>query len=125
VSFTITVKEQLPPIAVVQLTVVVPTGKKSPEAGTQTTVPQAGGAVAEKVTVAPHWPGALLAAMLAGQEIGQPSTLTVKEQSASGLSGLASIAVQFTVVVPSGKQEPEGGTQVTVALPQLSVAISV
>jgi hypothetical protein len=37
----------------------------------------------------------------------------------------ASVAVQVTVVVPTGKQEPEGGLQVTVAPEQLSVAAGV
>ena len=39
-SFTFTVKLQLGPAVVVQLIVVVPTGKKEPEAGEQFTVPQ-------------------------------------------------------------------------------------
>ena len=47
----------------------------------------------------------------------------VNEHIASGLSGLISEAVQVTVVVPTGKQKPEGGLQLTVALPQLSVAV--
>jgi hypothetical protein len=38
-SFTVTVKEQLGPAVVVQVTVVVPTGKNEPEAGEQVTVP--------------------------------------------------------------------------------------
>ena len=40
VSFTVTVKAQLGPSALVQVTVVVPFGKKEPEAGEQVTVPQ-------------------------------------------------------------------------------------
>lgn len=36
----------------------------------------------------------------------------------------ASIAEQFTVVVPFGKFEPEAGEQVTVAEPELSVAVT-
>ena len=40
VSLTVTVNEQLGPAVVVQFTVVVPTGKKDPEAGLQLTVPQ-------------------------------------------------------------------------------------
>src|SRR3954471_23227793 len=34
-----------------------------------------------------------------------------------------SVAVQMTVVAPSGKGEPEGGTQTTLARPQLSFAM--
>jgi hypothetical protein len=40
----------------------------------------------------------------------------------SGLSELSSEAVQVTVVVPTGKHVPEGGEQLTVTLPQLSLA---
>jgi hypothetical protein len=36
----------------------------------------------------------------------------------------ASVAVQFTVVVPSGNVEPEGGAQTTVTPEQLSVAVA-
>ena len=53
----------------------------------------------------------------------QGTTVTVNEQLESGLSGLESEAVQVTVVVPGEKQEPEGGEQATVALPQLSEAV--
>jgi hypothetical protein len=49
-------------------------------------------------------------------------TVTVKLHVASGLSGLLSLAVQVTVVTPTGKVEPEDGAQVTTA-PQLSVAM--
>jgi len=40
VSLTFTVKLQLGPAVVVQVTVVVPFGKNEPEAGVQVTVPQ-------------------------------------------------------------------------------------
>jgi len=40
VSCTVTVKVQVGPAVVEQVTVVVPTGKKEPEAGLHTTVPQ-------------------------------------------------------------------------------------
>jgi hypothetical protein len=40
VSLTVTVNVQLGPAVVVQVTVVVPTGKKEPLAGEQLTVPQ-------------------------------------------------------------------------------------
>ena len=61
--------------------------------------------------------------MFAGQVRVQEVTVTVNEHIESGLSGLISEAVQVTVVVPTGKQKPEGGLQLTVALPQLSVAV--
>lgn len=34
-----------------------------------------------------------------------------------------SVAVQFTVVVPMGKLEPEGCEQLTIGTPQLSLAV--
>jgi hypothetical protein len=37
---------------------------------------------------------------------------------------LTSLAVQATVVVPTLKLAPLGGVQLTVALPQLSVAVA-
>ena len=40
VSLTVTVNEQLGPAVVLQVTVVVPFGKKDPDAGEQVTVPQ-------------------------------------------------------------------------------------
>ena len=50
-------------------------------------------------------------------------TVTVKVQVAFGLFGLASDAVQVTVVVPTTKLLPEGGTQETDAPGQLSDAV--
>ena len=35
------------------------------------------------------------------------------------------VAVQVTVVIPTGKEEPEAGAQTTEAAPQLSVAVGV
>jgi hypothetical protein len=46
VSLTVTVNEQDGPLVVVQVTVVVPTGKNEPEDGEQVTVPQSTVAVA-------------------------------------------------------------------------------
>ena len=54
VSFTVTVKLQLGPAVVEQLTVVVPFGKKESEAGAQVTVPQPAEAFGLNVTNAPH-----------------------------------------------------------------------
>ena len=42
-----------------------------------------------------------------------------------GLSGLASLAVQLTVVVPIGNVEPLAGVQLMLAPGQLSVALAV
>ena len=60
-------------------------------------------------------------------------TVTVNAQLASGLSGLASLAVQLTLVTPLLKVEPEvtvpvvapDAVQVTVTPGQLSVAVTV
>ena len=55
VSLTVTVKLQLGPADVEQVTVVVPFAKNEPEVGVQVTVPQADVVVgAGYVTVAPH-----------------------------------------------------------------------
>jgi hypothetical protein len=125
VSFTVTEKEHPGPAVVEQLTVVVPFGKNDPDDGLQVTVPQPALEVGEKVTTAPHWPGSLFVVMLLGHVIAQGATVTVNEQLLSGLSGLVSEAVQVTVVVPGGKQKPDGGEHATLTLPQLSVAVGV
>jgi hypothetical protein len=120
VSLTVTVKLQLGPTLVVQFTVVVPTAKNEPEAGVQATVPQPLVVLGAKLTLAPHWPGPLATTMLLGQVIAQtPVTVTLKEQLAVFVP---SLAVQFTVVVPTAKVEPEAGVQLTVT-GQLSVAV--
>jgi hypothetical protein len=55
VSLTVTVNVQLGPAVVVQVTVVVPTGKNDPEAGEQDTFPQVPVVVGlGYVTTAPH-----------------------------------------------------------------------
>ena len=65
VSWTVTVKLEVAPEVVVMFTVVVPTGKKDPEAGLTLTTPQVPDVVgAGKVTTAPHWFGSLLTLML-------------------------------------------------------------
>jgi hypothetical protein len=51
----------------------------------------------------------------------QVMTVTVNEQLA--VRADASVAVQLTVVVPSGKVEPEAGVQLVVTPGQLSVAV--
>jgi len=50
-------------------------------------------------------------------------TLTLKLQVA--VLPDASVAVQVTVVEPTGKHEPDGGLQATVTPGQLSVAVAV
>jgi hypothetical protein len=125
VSLIVTMKLQRPPPTDEQLTAVVPFGKNEPEGGLQVTAPQAGGEGTLYVTTAPHWFGSFPAVMFAGQVSPHEFTVTVNEHIASGLSGLSSDAVQVTVVVPSGKQNPDGGVQTTIAVPQLSDAVGV
>jgi hypothetical protein len=106
----------------VQLTVVVPFGKAVPEAGLHTTAPagseQLSLAVGANVTMAEQRFASVFLVIGCGQVItgGCVSvTVTVKVQ----VGPLC--AVQVTVVMPTGKAEPEAGAQVTV--PQLPVVV--
>jgi hypothetical protein len=126
---TVILKEhvaELPqPSEPVQVTTVVPTGKVLPLGGLQTT-PMGGQpplADGSQVTTAP---AALVAktVMLAGQVTtigGHGLTVTVKLQV--WLWPQWSLAVQVTVVVPTGKVLPLGGSQVTVVGGQPPVAV--
>jgi hypothetical protein len=125
-SLTLTVNVQVAVLpeesGVVQVTVVVPFGKKDPDAGEQTGGPAPGQLSlivgAGYVTTAPHWFGSLDTDLLAGQVIvgGCVSfTVTVKEQLGPAVD------VQVTVVVPLGKNEPDAGEQLTV--PQVPVVV--
>src|SRR5206468_1088010 len=101
--------------------------KLLPLAGVQVTVavPQLSVAVAAKVTLLVQVPAEALTLMLAGQVIAGASvslTVTVKLQVA--LLPWPSSAPQFTVVGPRAKLLPLAGVQVTVAVPQLSVAVT-
>jgi hypothetical protein len=72
VSFTVTVNEEVLPAVVVIVTVVVPTGKKLPEAGLALTTPQVPDVVGVgNVTTAPHWFGSLFTTIFAGGVIEQ------------------------------------------------------
>ena len=122
---TLTVNVQvavLPDASVaVQVTVVMPTGKHDPEGGLHKTVTPGQLSLAVVVKVATTHGSlivAVLAVTLAGQVIvgGCVSlTLTVKVQLGPA------VAVQVTVVVPTGKNEPDAGVQVTV--PQVPVVV--
>jgi hypothetical protein len=71
-------------------------------------------------------PGAVFTLTVGGQVIVGScvsTTVTVKVQLAS--LPAASVAVAVTVVVPTGKVEPEGGEDTTVTAVQLSVALTV
>ena len=102
------------------MTVVVPTGKNEPDDGLQgigslsQLLPDLVGLY---VAVAPHWAEAAFLVILAGQvttHVVELVTVTVKPQLGPELG-----VVQLTLVVPTGKLEPEGGVQVAATLEQV------
>lgn len=134
VSVTVTVKLQLPVFedasVAVHVTVVVPTGNVAPVAGTQVTGPVPGqlsvAAGVEKATTAEHWPAVFGTLTFAGQaNVGACVSLTVTVNEHEPVFEEASLAVQVTVVVPTGKLDPEGGKHATVDPGQLSEAAGV
>src|SRR5215471_10048303 len=52
---------------------------------------------------------------------GKPTTVTVNPQVA--VTPFASVAVQLTLVLPIGNDDPDGGVQVTLAPGQLSITV--
>lgn len=133
VSLTVTEKEHVAVFidasVAVHVTVVVPTGKVEPEAGTQTAV--APGQLSEAVgvvyvTTAEHWPDAFPTVMFAGHvTVGASVSLTVTVKVHVAVFIAASVAVHVTVVVPMANVEPDAGTHATVAPGQLSDAVGV
>lgn len=126
-SFTLTVKVQvlvLPAASVaVDVTVVIPTGKKLPEAGTlvMVTPGQLSVAVGVNETFAPHWPAVLLTIIFAGQTmVGNCISLTLIVNVQVVVLPVASVAVHVTVVIPTGKKDPDAGLAVTITPGQLS-----
>src|SRR6185503_8115438 len=133
-SVTVTLKVQvamLAPSVAVQVTVVWPTEKVLPLAGEQltlTTPAQLSRAVgAVQLTTAPHLSASVPWAMSAGQPLitgaWLSTTVTLKAQVL--LLPWVSLAVQVTVVVPTGKVLPLAGVQLAVAPGQLSVGVGV
>lgn len=135
VSLTVMVNEQggdILPVAsdAVQVTVVVPTGKVEPDAGVHVTLTpgQLSLAVgAAKATTAEHWPGSGVVVMLAGHVIvGFCASLTVTVNEHIPSLPAASMTRQVTVVMPTGKLDPDAGEQVTAPVPeQLSPAVGI
>ena len=132
-SLTVTVKVHIPifPAAsrLVQVTVVVPTGKNDPLGGLQTTVKddvqlsEAEGAV--YVTEAPHIPVVLLTIMLAGQvKTGGVLSTGVTLKLHMLLFPEKSVAVKVTAVVVL-IMVPGAGDWTNVAIPQSSVTSTV
>ena len=122
-SFTVTVNEQLDELpaesVAVELTVVVPLGNVEPEGGldTTTTPAQLSEEPTLKLTTAEQRPGAAGTVMLAGQVMAGASvsfTVTVKlQEELEGATETAALSAQATVVVPTGKNEPDAGVQTT------------
>jgi hypothetical protein len=108
-----------------ETTVVVPTGKTEPEAGVETTEDeQLSPVLTVKVTTAPQEPGSVLTDIFAGHAIvGSSLSVTVTSNEHVAVFPLASVAVDTTVVVPTGNTEPEAGTETTDE-EQLSVEVT-
>jgi len=134
-STTVTVKDAVPVLpwlsVEVQVTVVVPNENVAPELGLQVGVSDPSKlsvALAEKVTAAPlglvastvMLPGTITIGGVASTS----TTVTLKD--AVAVFPCASVALQVTVVVPTGKVLPELGLQLGVSAPStLSVALAV
>lgn len=110
----------------VQVTVVVPSAKVLPEEGEQLGVmlPSTRSvAEAENATAAPEGPVASTVVAPGTVMVGLVVSCTVTPKDALALLPEESVAVQVTVVAPSGKVLPEDGEQLGVMLPStLSVA---
>jgi hypothetical protein len=130
-SFTLTVKLHvaLLPLAsvAVLVTVIVPTGKLLPLAGTLTTLTpgQLSVAVTTNVTLLEHVPANTFTTRLVEQVIaGNCVSLTVTVKLHVALLPLLSCAVLVTVVTPTGNAKPLDGVLETVLTAQLSVAVT-
>jgi hypothetical protein len=120
VSVTVTVKETAPLFpfvsVAVQLTVVGPSGNVDPLAGVQVTArgpSTASLADAVKLKLAPVALVASTVALVGTMTTGPVVSVTVTVKEAAPLLAFVSVAVQFTVVGPSGKVDPLAGVQVT------------
>ena len=136
VSVTVTVNVHVPSglfaetSLAVHVTVVAPTGNVEPDAGTHATVTTPGqlsvpvGVV--YVTTAEHWPAPAGVEMFAGQvTVGACVSCTVTVNVQVPVFAAASVAVHVTVVVPTGKVDPDAGAHTTAAPGQLSDAVGV
>src|SRR5207253_357818 len=131
VSVTVTVKLHvvlLPLVSVaVLVTVVVPTAKLLPLAGTLAmfVTAQLSVAVTTNVTLLEHVPANTFTTRLVEQVItGDCTSFTVTVKLHVALLPLASVAVLVTVVVPTAKLLPLAGTLPTLTPGQLSVAVT-
>jgi hypothetical protein len=120
----------LPRVSVAEhATVVVPSGKVEPEAGVQVTGREPSTmsvAVAVKVTTLPEELVASSVMLDGSVRTGAVVSRTVIVKLAVPVLPDESVAEHATVVVPSGKVEPEAGVQTGVKAPSLlSVAVAV
>ena len=132
VSSTFTVKEQPPllpaPSEAVHMTLVVPTGKLEPDAGSHVTVglgSHASVAVTTNSTTVPPVPVHSAVRFPPHVTLGPTVSRTATVNEHVLVFPLLSEAAQVTVVTPEAKVEPEGGWQVTVAFvshPSVTVA---
>ena len=133
VSVTVTVKEADPVLLFVSLavhvTVVGPSGKVDPLAGVQLTARDPSTrsvAVAVKLNAAPVTLVASTVAFAGTVTTGPVVSVTVTMKVAAPLLPFVSVAVQLTVVGPSGNVDPLAGVQVTARGPSTrSVAVAV
>jgi hypothetical protein len=133
VSATVTVNDAIPVLPLVsvavQFTVVAPSGNVDPLAGVQltTTAPSTTSlAVAVKLNAAPMALVASTDAFAGTVTTGPVVSVTVTVNDAAPVFPFVSIAVQLTVVGPSGKVDPLAGVQVTARGPSTrSVAVAV
>jgi hypothetical protein len=102
----------------VHRTIVFPRGNVSPDGRLHATVGEgsiASVAVTENVTTAPLGPVASFVIEPGTETVGAPaSTTLIVNVAGADVLLAASVAVQETVVIPSGKVAPEGGLQETV-----------
>jgi hypothetical protein len=108
------------------VTVVVPIGNSEPEAGVDITdAEQLSVVPTEKFTIAPHVAGSEFTVISAGQVIpGDSLSITAISKEQLEVFPAASVAVELTVVCPTGNTDPEAGVLTTVAA-QLSVPVTV
>jgi hypothetical protein len=133
VSVTVTVKEAAPLLPrvslAVQLTVVGPSGKVEPLAGVHVVGNTPSTLSDDDVVKLNAAPVAAVASTVAGVgtvTTGPDVSATVTVNEAAPVLPRASVAVQLTVVVPSGKTAPLAGAHVTATLPSTaSLAVTV
>jgi hypothetical protein len=114
-SITVMLKLHDGPPLTEHVTIVVPLWKVEPDAGEQVTAPQVEAGVVY-VATALHCPGLALVIMFVGQLSVQAVTVTVNEQLPE--LPAASCTEQLTVVVPTGKFDPEAGEQTGMPTPE-------